>query len=96
MEQQFLSQILFLIIAMIIVGLVMGWVAGLIWKDNHPIGVRGDYVVAIITAIIVGLLDWIIIPEMGFSERIKLIGVALEPPLGVLAVLWIIRVAKKQ
>ncbi len=88
--------ILILIIAMIIVGLIMGWVAGLIWKDNRPIGVRGDYIVAVISAIVVGLLDWYVIPAMGFSDMLKYVGVALEPPLGALAVLWIIRAAKKQ
>ena len=96
MDQQLLMQYLILIGAMVIVGVVMGFVAGLIWKDNRPIGVAGDFIVAILTAINVGLLDWIIIPEMGFSDRIKILGVILEPPLGALAVLWIIRVAKKQ
>ncbi|MBC8503407.1 MAG: hypothetical protein ISR58_22315 [Anaerolineales bacterium] len=89
-------EILILIVAMVIVGVVIGWVAGLIWKDNRPIGVNGDYFVAIVSAIVVGLLDWYVIPAMGFSDNIKLIGAALEPPLSALAVLWVIRVAKKQ
>jgi len=89
-------EILILIAAMVAIGLIVGLIAGLIWKDNRPIGVGGDFIVAIISAIIVGLLDWYIIPAMGFSNTIKLIGVVLEPPLGALAVLWIIRVAKKQ
>jgi len=89
-------EILILIVAMIIVGLIIGWVAGLIWKDNRPIGVRGDYIAAVIAAIVTGLLDWYVIPAMGFSDTLKFIGVVLEPPLAALAVLWIIRVAKKQ
>lgn len=88
-------QILILIGAMIIVGLVVGYVAGLIWKDDRPIGVRGDYIVAILSSIVIGLLDWFVIPAMGFSETLKLIGVFAEPPLGALAVLWVIRIAKK-
>jgi len=89
--------ILILIVAMILVGLIIGWVAGLIWKDNRPIGVQGDYIVAVISAIVIGLLDWYVIPAMGFKDPwIKYLGVALEPPLGALAVLWIIRAAKKQ
>jgi uncharacterized membrane protein YeaQ/YmgE (transglycosylase-associated protein family) len=88
-------QILILIGLMILVGLVIGFVAGLIWKDNRPIGVRGDYLVAIGSAIIIGLLDWFVIPAMGFSQTMKLVGVALEPPLGALAVLWIIRLARR-
>jgi hypothetical protein len=73
----------------------MGALAGVIWKDNRPIGVRGDYITAVITAVITGLLDFYVIPAMGFSDTLKWIGVALEPPLVVLLVLWIIRKAKK-
>lgn len=87
-------EIVYLVLAMIVVGLLMGWVAGLIWKDNRPIGVRGDYIVAIITAVALGLLDWFVIPAMGFSDRLRNMGVATEPALGALLVLWIIRKAK--
>jgi uncharacterized membrane protein YeaQ/YmgE (transglycosylase-associated protein family) len=88
-------QILILIVIMIPVGLLVGFIAGLIWKDNRPIGVKGDYLVAIGAAILIALMDWFIIPAMGFSETMKLVGVALEPTLGALAVLWLIRLAKK-
>lgn len=88
-------QIVILIVAMIIVGLIVGWLAGPIWKNKRPIGVQGDYTAAIITAIVVGLMDWYVIPAMGFSESLRNMGVALEPALGALAVLWIIRLAKK-
>jgi uncharacterized membrane protein YeaQ/YmgE (transglycosylase-associated protein family) len=87
--------ILILIVAMILVGLLMGVVAGAIWKDDRPIGVRGDYIVAVVSAVIIGLLDWFVIPAMGFSTLMKYLGVAFEPALGALAVLWIIRKAKK-
>lgn len=86
--------ILILVVVMVIVGLIMGVVAGAIWKDNRPIGVRGDYIVSVITAVVVGLLDYYVIPAMGFSETMKWLGVALEPALGALIVLWIIRKAK--
>lgn len=89
-------EILILIVAMIVVGLVIGWVAGLIWKDNRPIGVRGDYLAAVITAVVVGLLDWFVIPALGFSDSLRNLGVAMEPALGALLVLWLVRVAKRQ
>ncbi len=88
-------EILFLLIAMVIVGLIVGAIAGVIWKDNRPIGVRGDYIAAVISAVVIGLLDWYVIPAMGFSETLKWIGLIAEPPLGALLVLWIIRKAKK-
>ena len=86
---------LIVIIAMVIVGLIMGYVAGLIWKDNRPIGVRGDYIASIITTVLVGLMDWYLIPALGFSDTIKIIGIIFEPALAALLVLWIIRKAKQ-
>lgn len=88
-------QIVILIVAMVVVGLLMGWLAGPIWKNRRPIGVRGDYIAAVIAAVVVGLIDWFVIPAMGFSDSLRNLGVALEPAIGALLVLWIIRVAKK-
>ena len=80
--------------AMILVGLLMGFVAGLIWKDNRPIGVQGDYIAAVISAVVMGLIDWYVIPAMGFSSTLQLLGVIIEPPFAALLVLWMIRKAK--
>jgi uncharacterized membrane protein YeaQ/YmgE (transglycosylase-associated protein family) len=87
-------EIVILVVAMIVVGLLIGWVGGLIWKDNRPIGVRGDYIASIITAVVVGIMDWFVIPAMGFSDNLRNMGVAMEPALSALLVLWIIRKAK--
>lgn len=88
-------EILILIVVMIAVGLVMGALAGVIWKENRPIGVGGDYIVAVISTVAIGLIDWFVIPAMGFSETLKRIGVAIEPAMGALLVLWVIRLAKR-
>jgi uncharacterized membrane protein YeaQ/YmgE (transglycosylase-associated protein family) len=88
-------EILLVIVGMVIVGLIMGFVAGLIWKDNRPIGVTGDYIASVITTVLVGLLDWYLIPALGFSDTIKIIGIIFEPALSALLVLWIIRKAKQ-
>ena len=87
--------IIILVVAMIIVGLVIGFIAGLIWKDNRPIGTTGDYIVAVVVSVIIGLIDWFVIPAMGFSDTMKYIGILTEPALGALLVLWLIRIAKK-
>jgi len=87
--------IVILIVVMIVVGLITGWLAGPIWKNKRPIGVQGDYTAAIISAVVIGLMDWYVIPAMGFSDSLRNMGVALEPALGALIVLWIIRLAKK-
>ncbi len=87
-------EILILVVAMAIVGLLMGYVAGFIWKEERPLGVPGDYYVAVATTIAVGLIDWFVIPAMGFSTTLKYLGVALEPAIGALLVLWIIKRAR--
>nr|NIM07543.1 hypothetical protein [Armatimonadota bacterium]NIO99024.1 hypothetical protein [Armatimonadota bacterium] len=58
-------QILVLVLLMVAVGLIIGALAGPIWKGNRPIGVRGDYIAAILTAVIIGLFDWYLIPVLG-------------------------------
>ena len=88
-------QILILLIAMALVGLLMGAIGSLIWKENQPLGAAGDYLVAVVTAIVIGLIDWYVIPAMGFSNTMKYLGVAMEPALGALAVLWVVRKVKK-
>ena len=81
--------------AMVLVGLLIGAIASLIWKEDKPLGAAGDYAVAVVVAIVVGLMDWYVIPAMGFSDTLKWIGIATEPALGALIVLWIIRRAKR-
>jgi uncharacterized membrane protein YeaQ/YmgE (transglycosylase-associated protein family) len=88
-------EILFVFGAMIVVGLIMGFVAGLIWKDDRPYGATGDYIASVITTVLVGLMDWYLIPLLGFSDTIKIIGIIFEPPLSALLVLWIMRKAKQ-
>ena len=87
--------ILIIIAAMALVGALMGVLAGVIWKGERPYGTNVDFIAAILTAIVVGLLDWYIIPAMGFSTSIRLLGIATEPALSALLVLWILRKAKK-
>ena len=88
-------EILLVIVGMVVVGLIMGAVAGLIWKDDRPYGAAGDYIIAVITCVIVGLIDWYVIPAMGYSDILRNIGLLFEPALGALLVLWLIRKAKK-
>lgn len=87
-------QIIILIVSMVIVGLVIGALAGVIWKDNRPLGVSGDYIASILSAILMGFVDWFLIPAMGFSQTIRWVGVILEPPAAALIVLWLIRKAR--
>lgn len=88
-------EIIILIAAMVLVGLITTMLAGVIWKGERPYGISGDMLAASLTAIIFGLIDWYVIPAMGFSDTMKIIGIMFEPLLGALLVLWLMRRAKK-
>ncbi len=87
-------EIIIVIVGLIVVGLIIGALAGVIWKDNRPFGVTGDYIAAVVSTVVIGLIDWYVIPAMGFSDTLKILGILTEPALGALLVLWIIRKAK--
>lgn len=87
--------IVILVVAMVLVGLLIGWLAGFIWKGKRPMGVRGDYIASVVAAVVIGLIDWFVIPAMGFSDNLRNLGVVMEPALGALVVLWVIRLAKR-
>jgi len=88
-------EIVYLVLAMIVVGLLIGWIAGFIWKDRSPSDARRDYIVSVIAAVATGLLDWFVVPAMGFSEGLRNIATAVEPAGMALILLWIIRRAKQ-
>jgi uncharacterized membrane protein YeaQ/YmgE (transglycosylase-associated protein family) len=87
-------EIIILVVIMILVGLVIAALAGALWKNERPAGMLGDVAAAIVTAVIIGLIDWYVIPAMNFSDTMKYLGVAIEPALGALIVLWAIRKVK--
>jgi hypothetical protein len=87
-------EIVILIAAMVVVGVIMTYVSKLIWKDELPVAMPNAYLVGVVTTIVVGLLDWVVIPAMGFSDTLKYIGIALEPALSVPIVFWIIKKAR--
>jgi uncharacterized membrane protein YeaQ/YmgE (transglycosylase-associated protein family) len=87
--------ILIVIVAMVVVGAVIGALAGRIWKDDRPYGLGGDMAIGAVSCAIVGLLDWFVIPAMGFSQQVVLIGLVFEPALSALLVLWLLRRARR-
>ena len=86
---------LILVGAMIVVGVVIGWLADKIFKGERPKGVQGDMIAATLTTVIVGLLDWVVIPMIIKGDTIRLLGVIFEPALGALLVLWLMRRASQ-
>lgn len=83
------------IAAMVVVGLIIGALAGVIWKGDRPYGLIGDLLIAVLCTIVTGLIDWYVIPAMGFSETLKFFGILFEPALVAFLVLWLIRRSRK-
>ena len=83
---------LILVLALLAVGLLIGWIAGLIWEER-PYGIQGDLLIASGSMVLIGLFDWYLIPALGFSHTLRNIGVLIEPPLGTLLILWLVRKA---
>ena len=87
--------VIVIILAMVVVGAVIGFLGDKIFKGERPKGLQGDLIAGVVTAVLLGLMDWYIIPAMGFSQTMVIIGLALEPALGALLVLWLIRRANQ-
>jgi uncharacterized membrane protein YeaQ/YmgE (transglycosylase-associated protein family) len=87
--------ILLVLVLMVVVGLVIGFLGDKIFKGERPKGLKGDLIASVLTTVLVGLMDWYIIPAMGFSKTIVYLGLALEPALGAIIVLWLIRRANQ-
>lgn len=83
--------VVILVVVMVVAGVVIGWLADKIFKGDRPKGLQGDIIASVLTMVIVGLLDWYVIPMMGFSSTMKMLGVIFEPALGALLVLWLMR-----
>jgi uncharacterized membrane protein YeaQ/YmgE (transglycosylase-associated protein family) len=81
-----------LVFFLLVVGLIIGWMAGPIWKNERPYGLKGDLLASLAATYVVGFLDWFIIPALGFSNSLKYLGVVFEPALAALMVLWIMRI----
>ncbi len=87
--------VVILVAAMAVVGVILGWLADKIFKGERPKGLSGDLLAGVITAVAIGLLDWYVIPAMGFSQTMALLGVIFEPAIGVILVLWLLRRANR-
>ena len=86
-----------LFIIWIVMGLGIGYYADGIFKGDRPYGVNGDLIAGLLSAIIVGLMDWYLIPLIfpDMQQLLIFLAAILEPLLSILIVLWIMRYIKK-
>jgi uncharacterized membrane protein YeaQ/YmgE (transglycosylase-associated protein family) len=79
----------------VVLGLLCGWLAGVVWKKPRPFGMGGDLIAGLLTVIIVGLADWFLVPAIGIHGISVLIIAILEPVIGAFIVFWLMRLYKK-
>lgn len=95
MEGEITMTIVVLMAIWIVIGLLMALLAGYIWKGERPYGDLADYVVSILLAILMGFLDWYLVPViLGVDGAILFIISVLEPAATSLIGLWIMRLIK--
>lgn len=76
------------------VGLLIGWLAGSIWKRPRPIGLWGDLGLAAVLSLLTGLADWFALPAIGIGGPMKVVSALAEPALAAGLALWVMRKVK--
>ena len=82
----------------VILGLGLSIWAGSLWKGYRPYGETVDHIVAVVSCILIGLMDWYLVPMImpDASKLIVFLAAILEPAVGVLLIFWIMRKIKPQ
>ena len=80
----------------IVLGVVAAALSPRIFKKPVPYGMTAEYVICVVTAIIVGLLDWLVfLPMFNITGPLAFIGSLVEPFLSAWLVVWILRQVKQ-
>lgn len=86
-----------LLILWIVLGLAMALLAGLLFKDEPPYGAGADYLIGVAVSVAVGVLDWFILPPLGFKPGPLTFAIEVLDPAGAaLLVLWLLRYLKRR
>ena len=88
--------VVMLAIWIIIVGAIIGALAGNIFKGERPYSETTDYIVSIVATVITGLGDWYILPAINIEGALRFVAALIEPPLAALVVLWVMRYWKRR
>jgi len=90
--------LIILFVIWIVLGLVVGYAASGIFKGERPHGLSGDLTAAILSEVIVGLMDWYLIPMMfpNIARLCVFVAALVEPFLSALIVLWLMRYIKNR
>lgn len=92
------ASLVILFVIWIVMGAGIGFYADSIFKGDRPYGANGDVVAGLATAIIVGVLDWVVIPLVfpNMGQSLIFVAAILEPLLSIFIVLWLLRYIKNR
>lgn len=92
-----MGSLIILLVIWALIGLLLGYVAPNIFKGGRPFGLYGDLIAAVVTAVVVGLGDWYLVPLIlpNITRLLLFLAALLEPLVAVLLVLWLMRYLKR-
>lgn len=90
-----MAALIVLLIIWVLFGALIGWGVPKLFKSEPPYGLWGDILASVLSAVALGLPEWLwILPALKFTGWLKL-AAALGDPLGLsLIMLWILRRVK--
>jgi uncharacterized membrane protein YeaQ/YmgE (transglycosylase-associated protein family) len=90
------AALVILVVLWVILGLVAAALAPRIFKKPAPFGLTAEYVICVVTALAVGLLDWLVfLPMFNITGPLAFVGALVEPFLSAWLVIWILRQVKQ-
>ncbi|MGD8998429.1 MAG: hypothetical protein PVH80_09990 [Anaerolineae bacterium] len=84
------------LVVWILLGLLVGALAGLVGRAQPPYGLVVDIGASVLTMIGVGMLDYAILPLLGYSGTLRFIAMVAEPLIAVVIVLWLLRTIRRR
>jgi len=80
----------------VVLGLLVGALASVVTKSEPPYGLTIDIVASVLTMVIVGLFDFYVLPLIGITGALHFAAAILEPLVGAVLILWLLRVIKRR
>ena len=80
----------------IVMGLLVGALASVVSRSAPPYGLAVDVVASVLATVVVGLLDYTILPALGITGALLFAAMILEPLVGAVLVLWLLRAIKRR
>ena len=91
-----MSVLVIYLVIWVVLGLMVGALAGLIGGGSSPYGLGVDIGLSVVTMIGVGMLDYVIMPLLGYDGILRFIAMMGEPLITAVIALWVLRVVKRR